>query len=116
MKDARRRTREVVDQFLPVVHRDTGDLIGYLTDVTVEGGMLESEDALAEGTVFPLRIELDEAIGGSRTIDLDARCVWVRKDRNAVFHYAGFQFMEAPAELRERIRELADRYRLNLSS
>lgn len=115
MKDARRRTRDVVDQFLPVTHRDTGELVGYLTDVNVDGGMLESESALPEGTTFPLRIKLSEDIAGSRHIDVDARCIWTRKDRNAVFHYAGFEFRDVSATERQRIMELAERYRLQLS-
>lgn len=115
MKDARRRAREVVDQFLPVMNRDTGELIGYLTDVTIEGGMIESGEALPEGAVFPLRIELDEPVNGNQVIDLEGRCVWNRKDRNAVFHYVGFEFTSVSTEARERIHELAERYRLTLS-
>lgn len=115
MKDARRRPRDVVDQFMPVMHRETGDLIGYLTDVNVDGGMLESEDALPEGTLLPLRIELAEEIGGSNTIDVDGRCVWTRKARNAVFHHSGFQFDGPDPDARSRIAELAERYRLILS-
>lgn len=114
MKDARRRPRDVVDKFLPVHHRETKELIGYLTDVTVDGGMLETTDPLGE-EFFPLRIELTEEIGGSRHIDVDARCVWTRKDRNAVFHNSGFEFQNISAETRTRIAELAERYRLNMS-
>lgn len=115
MKDARRHTRNVVDQFFPVMNRDNQELIGYLTDVTVNGGMLESESALPEGEIYPFRIELSEDIGGGRFIDLDARCKWTRKDRNAVFHYSGFEFLELSPGERERIVELAERYRLTMS-
>jgi hypothetical protein len=115
MKDARRRPRDVVDQFLPVLHRETGALVGYLTDVNVDGGMLESDGPLPEGEMLPLRIELAEDIGGSRTIDIEGRCVWSRKARNAVFHHSGFEFGEMATDIRKRIAELAERYRLSLS-
>ncbi|MGD8710850.1 MAG: PilZ domain-containing protein [Ectothiorhodospiraceae bacterium] len=115
MKDARRRPRDVVDQFLPVIHRKTGELIGYLTDVTVDGGMVESEEPPAEGALYPLRMELAESIAGENTIDVDARCVWIRKDRNAIFHYCGFEFHDADPDTREKISELAERYRLTVS-
>ncbi|MCO6440248.1 MAG: PilZ domain-containing protein [Nitrococcus mobilis] len=114
MKDARRRARDVVDKFLPVYHRETKELIGYLTDVTVDGGMLETGEPLGE-EFFPLRIELTDEINGSRHIDIDARCVWTRKDRNAVFHNSGFEFQDITTEARARIAELAERYRLNIS-
>lgn len=115
MKDARRRAREVVDKFFPVHHRDSGELIGYLTDVTTEGGMIQSNEPQTEGSLLPLRIELEEPIEGTRQIDLEGRCVWTRKDRNAVFHYTGFQFTNVSESQRERIRELAERYRLTIS-
>lgn len=114
MKDARRRPRDVVDKFLPVHHRETEELIGYLTDVTVDGGMLETVDPVGE-EFFPLRIELADEINGSRHIDVDARCVWTRKDRNAIFHNSGFEFQDISPEARSRIAELAERYRLNIS-
>lgn len=112
MKDARRRPRDVVDQFMPVHNRETGVLVGYLTDVTVDGGMLESETAFDSGEFIPLRIELSEELGGSHQIDVDARCRWARKDRNAVFFNVGFQFEDVSPEIRVRLDELADRYRL----
>lgn len=115
MKDARRRPRDVVDQFLPVMHRDTGELVGYLTDVNVDGGMLESEIVRDDGERLPLLIELSEPIADKRHIEVDARCVWSRKARNAVFHHMGFQFENVDIEERRRIAELAERYRLNLS-
>ncbi|MDN5871133.1 MAG: PilZ domain-containing protein [Nitrococcus sp.] len=114
MKDARRRPRDVVDKFLPVFHRETEELIGYLTDVTIDGGMLETTDP-SEEKFFPLRIELAEEISGSRYIDVDARSVWTRKDRNAVFHNSGFEFQNISPEARTRIAELAERYRLSIS-
>lgn len=114
MKDARRRPRDVVDKFLPVYHRETEELIGYLTDVTVDGGMLETTKPLEE-ELFPLRIELVEEIRGNHHINIDARCVWTRKDRNAVFHNSGFEFQNISTEARACIAELAERYRLNVS-
>ena len=115
MKDARRRPRDVVDKFLPVTNRDTGDLIGYLTDVTVDGGMLESEQPLPEGGLMSLRVELSEPIEGSNNVDVQGRCVWNRKDRNAVFHNVGIQFHEISDDTRRRIAQLAERYRLQTS-
>ena len=115
MKDARRRHREVVDHYMPVVDRSSGALLGYLTDVTVDGGMIQTETPIEEGQAISIRIEAAEPIEGDRNIDVEARCVWTRKGRNAVFHHAGLQFTEVPAQQRERISELAERYRLAVS-
>lgn len=112
MKDFRRRPRDVVDQYLPVVDRDTDELVGYLTDVTVDGGMLQSEEPIEENRPFNLRMQLDEQIQGSNHIDVQAQSKWCRKERNAVFHNTGFEFREVSDENRSRIAELAERYRL----
>lgn len=112
MKDFRRRPRDVLDQYLPVVDRDTDELVGYLTDVTVDGGMLQSEEPIEENRTFRLRMELDEEIQGSNHIDVDALSKWCRKERNAVFHNSGFEFRDVSEENRARIAELAERYRL----
>jgi hypothetical protein len=112
MKDFRRRPRDVVDQYLPVVDRDTDELVGYLTDVTVDGGMLQSEDPIEEERVFHLRMDLGEPIQGSNHIEVDAESKWCRKERNAVFHNTGFAFRDVSEENQSRIAELVERYRL----
>lgn len=112
MKDFRRRPRDVVDQYLPVVDRDTEELVGYLTDVTVDGGMLQSEEPIEENRTYNLRMELDEQIQGSNHIDVEAQSKWCRKERNAVFHNSGFEFSDVSEDDRSRIAELAERYRL----
>lgn len=112
MKDFRRRPRDVVDQYLPVVDRDTDELVGYLTDVTVDGGMLQSEEPIEENRTFNLRMQLDEQIQGSNHIDVEAESKWCRKERNAVFHNSGFEFREVSDDNQARIAELAERYRL----
>lgn len=115
MKDARRRHREVVDHYMPVIDRDSGNLIGYLTDITVDGGMIQTDAPLEEGQQLSLRIESAEPIEGDAYIDVDGRCVWSRKGRNAVFHHAGLEFLQVDEALRDRIAELAERYRLAVS-
>ena len=112
MRDARRQPREVVDQFLPVRQRDSGDFVGYLTDVSADGGMIEARAPLDEGEAYPLRVELEQAVGGERRLDFDARCVWVRKERNAVFYRVGIELVDADADTRERLQSIAEEYRL----
>jgi c-di-GMP-binding flagellar brake protein YcgR len=112
MKDARRRSRHVVDRFLPVYERGSDELIGYLTDVNVAGGMIESRAALDEESRLGLRIDLGEPIEGANTIDLEARCVWARKPRNNFFYCTGFEFSDVGPEQQRRLEVLAERYRM----
>jgi len=112
MKDARRRSRHVVDRFLPVYERATDQFLGYLTDVNIGGGMIESREEIAESSDMALRIDLSEPIDGIATIDVAARCVWTRKPRNNYFHCAGFEFQNLDTEQQKRIETLAERYRL----
>ncbi|WP_435104890.1 PilZ domain-containing protein [Arhodomonas sp. AD133] len=112
MRDARRRPRDVVDQFFPVYHEETGELLGYLTDINVDGGMLEAREPLEESAIYPMRIKLQEPVEGNDELTLQARCVWNRKDRNAVFHRVGFEFVDLSPATRTLLQEFAARYRL----
>jgi c-di-GMP-binding flagellar brake protein YcgR len=112
MKDARRHSRHVVDRFLPVYERSNERLVGYLTDVNVGGGMIESRDPVSEESNLTLRIELGEPIDGAESIRVDARCVWARKPRNNFFHCIGLEFSELDAEQQRQLETLAERYRL----
>lgn len=112
MKDARRHSRHVVDRFLPVYEQSSERLLGYLTDVNVSGGMIESRDEIAEGSDLALHIELAEPIDGASGIDVTARSVWARKPRNNFFHCVGFEFQGLGAEQQRQLQALAERYRL----
>ena len=113
MRDARRRPRDVVDQFLPVRQRETGELVGYLTDVSVDGGMIEARAPLEEGNLYHLHVELEDSTLEHNKVDFDARCVWVRKERNAVFYRVGIELVATDTETRERLQAIAEEYRLS---
>ena len=112
MKDARRHARYVVDRFLPVYEQSSERLVGYLTDVNIGGGMIESRDVVSENSELALRIELGEPIDGVESIYLDARCVWARQPRNNYFHCMGVEFNAITPEQQGQLETLAERYRL----
>ncbi|WP_018719371.1 PilZ domain-containing protein [Arhodomonas aquaeolei] len=113
MRDARRRPRDVVGQFFPIHHRETGELVGYLTDVSVDGGMLEAHEPLDSGEVYPLELALETPVEGTDRIAFDARCVWTRKERNAVFHRVGFELVSDDDTVRQQLRAVAEHFRLD---
>lgn len=113
--DGRRTQREVLDHYLRVFRTDTGDLVGYLADVSVYGLMLQSQRplALADGQdTITLRLELDRPIGGAEEMVVEARPVWSRKEGSSVFHHTGLEFVVLPEDDRQRVETLMEDYRL----
>ncbi|WP_440997509.1 PilZ domain-containing protein [Arhodomonas sp. SL1] len=113
MRDARRHQRTVVDRFLPVHDGRTDELIGYLTDINIDGGMIETSMPLDVDGIYHLRIDLnDEPVEGARQVEFNARCIWVRKEKNAVFHHVGLELVDVPPHTRRLLQAIAEHYHL----
>lgn len=111
MHDERRAQREVINYYLKVYDRDSGDFLGYLADVTQEGAMIQSREPIEPDSVFHLRMELGEDLSGEE-ITIDARSVWDKKERNSIFYSTGFRFEGVPEEARPKLEKLMESYRL----
>jgi len=112
MKDARHVKREVVNRFLPISNRESGELIGYLTDLTDRGALVQSNERLPEATVVPLLIDQHEINPEYPALAVDARCVWNRETPNAVFCYSGLEFEAPSPATQDQLRSIRERFRL----
>ncbi|SEP07179.1 PilZ domain-containing protein [Aquisalimonas asiatica] len=113
--DVRRTPREVVDQYMRVFRTDTGELVGYLADISIYGLMLQSQSPLmlSDGEErVALRLELDTPIDKASELTFEARPVWSRKEGSSVFHHTGLEFVELPEDDQRRVQTLMETYRL----
>lgn len=114
-EDARRIHREVLDHYLRVFREDTGELLGYLADISIYGLMLQSQGPLrlADGQEWlRLRLELDRPLLEADAIIVDARPVWSRKEETSVFHHTGLELAELGVDDAQRVEALMEMYRL----
>ncbi len=90
-EERRRLKRRHLIYYLKVTNQVDGQLIGYLVDITEEGLMLISNDPIETQIEFPFRMALPQEIMMKTEIQLDAKCMWCKKDVNPDFYASGFQ-------------------------
>jgi hypothetical protein len=91
MPEKRRLKRRHLLYNLMVVNADTGEALGRLADINVEGLMIVSENPIPVKTEYLLRITLPQKILGQEVLQVAARSLWTKKDVNPALLVTGFQ-------------------------
>lgn len=89
--EKRKFDRKQLLYYVKVFHHETGELAGYLADISTEGLMLFSRGEVRENEMFRFRINLDEEFQMEEKLVLDARSVWCRPDANPEYFIIGFE-------------------------
>ncbi len=89
--ERRKLKRRYLMFYSRVFDRSIGKMVGYLSDMTVEGLMVISEDPSEPGKIYRLRIDLPEDDFDQSFIHFEAKCVWSERDVNPNFYMNGFQ-------------------------
>ncbi len=87
--------------YLRVFDNESDQLAGSLIDISPEGLMLASRKKFKPEENVKIRISLPDAIVGERTLTLDARNIWCRKELDSGVHdyfSAGFSFDIIPKD------------------
>ena len=114
MKSKRRYKRTDLIYYLTVFDRNTDNLIGYLGDISSGGTMVLSEKPLEKNTTYQLKIEIYSVLYNSEQIELDARCVRIEHDSNLDFYNCGLEFQKVEHENIEKLREMADKFKIEV--
>jgi hypothetical protein len=109
-QDRRKLKRRYLMFYSRIFDRKTGSLIGYLSDITIEGMMIISEDPLQTGVVHKLRMDLPEDIFGRGHLDFEAYCIWSHQDVNPNFYIAGFKLEELKEEDKGIVEKIIESY------
>ncbi|MBF0530323.1 MAG: PilZ domain-containing protein, partial [Deltaproteobacteria bacterium] len=105
-------TRRQLIYYLKVLDHGTGQPIGRLVDITVEGMLLVSSQPIPKNTVYKLQVDLPDGLNARPPIILEARSLWSKPDINTDFIDTGFIFITiAPSDL-QTITELIAEYEL----
>lgn len=113
MGDKRRIKRRHLIYYLQVFDNDTGNLLGHLVDITVEGVMLVSESPIETGREFKMKMLLPEEYAGQKEILFTGKSHWSRQDVNPTFHDTGFSLPEIGPREREIIELLIHDFKMN---
>jgi len=77
---------------------NTGDLIGYIVDVSAKGVRLVIEKSVESGEIYDLRVELPKNLHGHDVVYMKAEVRWCRQDVNPDYLAAGLDIISAPEE------------------
>ena len=107
----KRKTKRIhLVYYLLVFDRETDDLVGHVVDITTGGMKLMGTKALRPDTIYHLRMLLPDDAGGSRPVNLDARCIWLTQNMFSDFWGTGFAFTGIPDDDIAAISGLIDKF------
>ncbi|MDH3892544.1 MAG: PilZ domain-containing protein [candidate division Zixibacteria bacterium] len=98
MMDRRRLTRYEVEEYYPVVERETDRAVGRLANLSIEGVMLITEEPVKKRTLLKLTLKLPTPVLGHATVEFDAECRWSRKGRGVDWFESGYRLKNVPIE------------------
>lgn len=110
MEERRKLKRRYLMFYSRIFDRRSGALIGYLSDITIEGMMVISEVPLETGLVSRLRMDLPEDIFDKNHMDFEALCIWNRQDVNPNFYISGFKLIGLSDSDKQTIERIIDAY------
>jgi len=110
MEERRRLDRRHIMFYSRVFDRKTGQLLGYLGNITGEGVMLISELPIDVQNIYLLRLDLPDDMYSKPILNLKAKSVWCKPDIDPNFYTTGFQLLEANDEDLEIIEQIIDDY------
>lgn len=81
MPERRRNPRKKFNYYMRVINEETGEPIGHLADVSVDGMQLETSACLSNGQGFQMQMELTPDISDSLFLFIAARALWCNQDK-----------------------------------
>jgi tryptophanyl-tRNA synthetase len=78
--EKRKVERRDFTYYMKVTDAATGNLIGYLVDISTGGFKLDSEKAVPVGRDFRLHLELSGDIANKSSLIFSARSIWCQPD------------------------------------
>jgi hypothetical protein len=109
-KERRQYARNELKYFARVYNRKIGRLIGYLVNINPIGVMVISEKPIDPGASVGLHIDFSESLDCAPNLDLDAKCVWSRPDKESEFFELGFKLPDLREEQVRCIEQIVKRY------
>ncbi|KMQ49935.1 hypothetical protein CHISP_3149 [Chitinispirillum alkaliphilum] len=111
-KEKRKLQRKNLVYYLKVNDKRSGDLLGYLVDITREGIMVVQDTPFLEKTIFDIELELPADFAGPRTISVKVETLWCKRDINPDFYAAGFRLLDVSQFNQAVIDQLSDTFGL----
>lgn len=94
MDNRRKEDRKYIKYFSRVTNRESGELLGYLVDMTTGGALMIGNQPLRANTLLDLRLDLPEGRFQEEHLDLEALAVWSQPDEDPELYRTGLRLVE----------------------
>ena len=114
MDNRRKENREKLTTFTPVYFLHPKTLLGFLSDLTLHGGMVLGEKSVESDKQGSLAIEFPDTLNDILLthITIPARVAWCRPDVESPNYFTiGFEFTELSPEHSRVITAILKKYR-----
>ncbi len=108
--EQRRFDRKQLFYYLKVFHQETNELAGYLGDISTEGIMIFTKQAISLDADFKFTINLDEELEMDGKLTVEATSVWQEKDANPDYFIIGFKYIDMDQENLDLVKYLIKKY------
>lgn len=112
MTDRRRLKRRHLMFYTRIYDKQTGELLGYLADLTEDGAMLISEKPIETARSFQLRMDLPTGAFSKEWLSFGACSVWCQADLDPHLYNTGFQLEQISPEDLGIIQSIVEGYGL----
>ncbi len=89
MKERRQHERINSPQPLPVLDQMTGEQLGLLIDLSIDGLLIETNTLLQAGSVYQLEVMLPLAVDRSKNIEFTVKVAWAEAEGQTGVYCAG---------------------------
>jgi len=110
MTERRKFKRRYLMYYSRVFDLKTGEVLGYLVDLTPEGVMIISEEPIEIGQTYRLRMDLPEGLTAKTSLDFEAQSIWCKADIDPHFYGTGFQISQVAQEDIDLIERMIQEY------
>lgn len=104
--EMRKKVRVDVPGVVCVTERRTNRRFGQLVNISEEGMMILTSEAVAENTILQLSLGFCNNDGESDPIDIGVECLWCHESNNRDQFWAGFYIIDISDQDQDRIRRL----------
>lgn len=105
-----RLKRNYCKVFFQILNEETGEQLGNLVDITVDGMRIMSSSRVNPDAIYLLRLVLPTEIEGVSELTLSAISRWCNQDTNPEFYNAGFEFRNVPMKNVKVIRRIIEQF------
>ena len=98
VNEHRRSDRKAPENVVPVVNTLTGEQMGHIGNLSVEGMMLIARMAIEPGLMFQICFSLADVAGKEQAFNVGAICLWCSEASAPNTFWAGFEMMDMSDE------------------